>query len=122
MYTKDVPDQMTIRDEDGKEFETPCIGTSIVREVAAECEQAGLDISKTCVVAKGSEYSGTKCFFYEGIQNRTCYFTDGWTCHLDTGVCTRPIEYSGGRTITVKVNPNCADTTDTRWAFEVSCP
>lgn len=65
---------------------------------------------------------GVRCFFHQGIGNRTCTFTDGWTCHIDSGVCYHAFDYSGGSKITVEVIPNCGDTTDTIWAFEVSCP
>ena len=118
LLTYDAPDQMTVRSQGGSVvLQTPCIGTYRIREVAVDCEEGGLDVYNKCVLP-----NGVRCFFHEGIDSRTCLFTDGWKCHIDTGVCSKPFEYSGGSQLTVEVTPNCGDTTDTVWAFEVACP
>ena len=88
MITYYAQDQMTLRDENGNVIlETPCIGTSWLAGLEDECRAGGLDIGYTCVTD-----DGIKCFFGQGVGNRTCQLTDGWNCHLDTGECKRPFE------------------------------
>ena len=121
MNTETAQDQMTIRDQNGKVIlETPCIGTARLTEIGDRCLARGLDPFNKCVTEE--EGDRVTCFFNGGVEHNTCQFTDGWTCQLATGICSRPFEYSGGSELTVEVVPNCGDTTDTVWAFEVSCP
>jgi hypothetical protein len=120
MNTVSAADEFVLTNENGTRIlQTPCLGTNMVKEVADSCLSQGLDIYGKCVLANGAT-----CYFSDnsGVGYHTCTFTDGWTCNFDTGDCSMPFQYSGGSKITVKVNPNCGDTTDTVWAFEVRCP
>lgn len=113
---------MTVRDANDKVvLETLCIGTNFIQDVGAACQNNGIDeLWKTCEVNL-PDGSYIECYFGEGLDHGTCQFAEGWRCAVETGSYNKFFAYSGGSQVTVEVDPNCSETPNTEWLFEVRC-